>query len=244
MAHLRALATAFAFLTILPVRLRSLEEDDLLRSLTYFPVVGLALGSGLAVAAYLARGSLPPNLTALFLVTLLVIATGGLHIDGLADVFDGLGGSRDRVRALAIMRDSRIGALGATALILLIAIKSAALAEVVAKDGFWILLAFPALSRWATTIVVVAFPYARAEGLGTPFRGANPGHALIATGLIVPFIVACANLRLPAFATLTAVLAFAWRVRRRLGGMTGDAYGAAIELGETMALVSASLDLK
>jgi adenosylcobinamide-GDP ribazoletransferase len=219
-----------------------MEDSDLARSLAYFPFVGLIIGSGLAVAAYVARYSLSAHLTALCVVTLLVVVTGGLHIDGLADVFDGLGGSRNRDRALAIMRDGRIGALGATALMLVLAAKAAALANVVGKDDFWTVLAFPALARWATTIVVVAHPYARAEGLGVPFRGATPLHAVMATGWIVPFVVACGTLRLPAFATLMTVLLFAWWVRRRIGGMTGDAYGAAIELGETAALLSASID--
>jgi adenosylcobinamide-GDP ribazoletransferase len=140
------------------------------------------------------------------------------------------------------MRDSRIGALGATALILVLATKAAALSEVVGKNDAWVLLSFPALARWATTIVIVANPYVRSEGLGKPFRLATRRHVLFASVWLVPLLVAHRGVGLPALATLVAVLAFAYWVRRRLGGLTGDAYGAAIELGETAALLSATID--
>jgi adenosylcobinamide-GDP ribazoletransferase len=242
MNHLRALGAAVAFLTILPVRQRSFEEADLADSLVYFPLVGLLLGSGLLTMACMAHHFLSPHLTALCIVAVLVVATGGLHIDGLADVFDGLSSSRDPDRALAVMRDSRIGALGATALVLVLATKTAALTEVVGKDDVWIIFSFPALARWATTIIVVAHPYARSEGLGKPFRLATARHVIFASAWLVALVVADGSVRFAALVTLTTVLLFAYWVRRRLGGLTGDAYGAAIELGETAALLSASID--
>jgi adenosylcobinamide-GDP ribazoletransferase len=176
------------------------------------------------------------------MVTLLVVVTGGLHIDGLADVFDGLSGSRDPDRALAIMRDSRVGALGATAVVLVLATKAAALTEVVGKDDAWIILSFPALARWATTIIVVAHPYARSEGLGKPFRLATKRHVMLASAWLVPLVVAHRGVLFPGLATLMTVLLFAYWVRRRLGGLTGDVYGAAIEVGETAVLLSASIE--
>jgi adenosylcobinamide-GDP ribazoletransferase len=229
-------------LTVLPLPSRRVEDADLARSLVYFPLVGLIIGSGLVAAASILPHFLSTHLTALCIVALLVVVTGGLHIDGLADVFDGLGGSRNPDRALAIMRDSRIGALGATALILVLAIKTAALSDVLGRENAWAILYFPAVARWATAIVIVAYPYARSEGLGRPFRLAIPRYAVMASVWIVPFVVVRGDMQLPTFATSMTVLLFAFWVYRRIGGLTGDAYGAAIELGETAALLGASID--
>src|SRR5581483_615259 len=125
-AVLRPALAAFTFLTRLPLRTGVAAGGagvdmaaDLGRSLPYFPVVGAVLGGALVGAGRLLEGRLPAGLTAVLLVALLALLTGGLHLDGLADLFDALGGGRgDRARMLDIMRDSRIGAHGAVALCL------------------------------------------------------------------------------------------------------------------------------
>ena len=91
--------------------------------------------------------------------------TGGLHLDGVADVFDGLGGGHgDRERILRIMRDSRIGAHGATALVLVLAVKVAALAELLGRGALWPLVVAPAVARFAVVPLIVLLPYARRGG--------------------------------------------------------------------------------
>ena len=121
-----------------------------------------------------------PWLIAVLLAALLAALTGGLHLDGVADVFDALGGGRgDRARMLEIMRDSRIGAHGAAALTLLLIAKVAALAQVAERRDLLALLAFPTIARWLAALLVVFFPYVRAEGLGRAFNGearARPGR--------------------------------------------------------------------
>jgi adenosylcobinamide-GDP ribazoletransferase len=235
---------AFAFLTRLPVWRGPLRDADLGRSVSFFPVVGLVLGFALTGLAAALAGSMAPWLVAVLLVALLAALTGGLHLDGLADVFDALGGGRgDRARMLEIMRDSRIGAHGATALILVLIAKTAAIAQIVERRDLLPLLAFPAIARWLAALLVVLFPYLRAEGLGRAFSvEAGRLQAAVATGIVavvvgmlgLPFI-------LPAIGTAVAVLAFAFWMHRRLGGLTGDVYGAAIELGEVVMLFLASL---
>jgi adenosylcobinamide-GDP ribazoletransferase len=240
---LRAVVAAFAFLTRLPVWAGPLRDADLGRSVAFFPLVGLVLGLALTGLGYALVGALDPLLAAVLLVATLAALTGGLHLDGLADVFDGLGGARgDRGRMLDIMRDSRIGAHGAAALVLLLLAKVLAVGQLLARRDLLALLAFPAVARWAVTPAIVFVPYARPEGLGRPFKGAaGPRQVAVATA-IVALLVAGVGLRgvLPALAALAAVGLLALWIRARLGGLTGDVYGAAIELAEVAALVTAA----
>jgi len=168
--------------------------------------------------------------------------TGGLHLDGLADVFDALGGGRgDRARMLELMRDSRIGAHGAGALVLVLAAKIGALTQVIERQDLLTLLAFPTIGRWAVTPLIVFFPYARAEGLGRAFEGeAGRVQVGIASATVVVVVAALGGrFALPALGSAVVVLLFGLWLRHRLGGLTGDVYGAAIELGEVTALILA-----
>jgi len=241
MNRLRSLQTALAFLTILPSRPVPATEEDLARSLGYFPLVGMMIGVGLTAFASAVDSFLSAPVSALCLVSLLVVVTGGLHVDGWADLFDGLGSGRDPERALAIMRDSQIGALGATALILMLAIKAGALSDVLAQQKIWTVLSFPAFARWLAVMVVLAFPYARQEGLGKPFRLAGSRQLAVATVCMVPLVLALPQLWWVFVATALTILTFAYWVSRRLDGLTGDAYGAVVEFGETAMVLFASV---
>jgi adenosylcobinamide-GDP ribazoletransferase len=275
MVLLRSIAAAFSFLTRLPVPARAIGDGDVAavalgRSVVWFPLVGALLGGAQVAAAWLLGGHLPPGLTAIALVALSAALTGGLHLDGLADTFDGWAGGRgERARTLEIMRDSRIGAHGAAALVLLLAAKIVAIAGLLPHgellprldrlaqgDAFqhgalWPLLAAPVLARWAVVPLVVFFGYARAEGLGSAFRAhARTVHvagttlvaigAAIAIGSATPsFAETATALGIAAASALGVALALAGLLDRRLGGLTGDVYGAAIELTELAVLVSA-----
>jgi adenosylcobinamide-GDP ribazoletransferase len=235
----RPLVAAFAFLTRLPVWSGPLRDEDLGRSVSFFPVVGLVLGLVLTGLASLLADVVPATLAAVALVALLAALTGGLHLDGVADVFDALGGGRgDRQRMLDIMKDSRIGAHGATALVLVLLAKVYALAELVARRDLAGLLAFPAVARWSVTPAIVFHPYARAEGTGRAFNGeARPWEVAAATALLALSLVALGpRLLVPAAGALAAATLFALWLRRRLGGLTGDVYGASIELAEVVTL--------
>jgi len=239
---LKAVVAAFAFLTRIPVWSGPLRDEDLGRSVAFFPLVGLVLGLALAGAGAAAGSVLSPAVGAVLLAALLAAVTGGLHLDGLADVFDAVGGGRgDRARMLELMRDSRIGAHGAAALVLLLAAKIAALTQVVERQDLLTLLAFPTVARWAVTPLIVLFPYARAEGLGRAFRGEASGVQVgIATATAVVVIAALGGrFALPALGCAVVVLLFGLWLRRRLGGLTGDVYGAAIEIGEVTTLILA-----
>ena len=277
---LRSIAAAFSFLTRVPVPARAIGEGDtaaraLGQSVIWFPLAGALIGGAQVALAWLLGGHLPPGLIAVALVALSAALTGGLHLDGLADTFDGWAGGRgDRVRTLEIMRDSRIGAHGATALILLLVAKILAIAELLPRsellprfdrfahgDAFergalWPLLAAPVLARWAVVPLIVFFRYARAEGLGSPFQAhARPaylaGTTLLALGAIAGISAAtplfgdtATAIGIAAASALGVALALAGLLDRRLGGLTGDVYGAAIELTELAVLVSATVTLR
>ncbi len=240
----REVLLAFAFLTRLPLPAAPPTGADLGRSTAWFPLAGATMGLVLAGAARMAAPRLPAPVMAVLVTAALAWMTGGLHLDGVADVFDGLGGGRgDRERILRIMRDSRIGAHGAAALVLVLALKIAAVSELLARGSLWPLIAAPVVARFAVVPLIVLFPYAREEGLGKAFRGTASWReiaiaACLAAIAVAPF--APASL-LPAGVALAIAGALAAAVQRRLGGLTGDAYGAAIELAEAVLLAAAAL---
>jgi adenosylcobinamide-GDP ribazoletransferase len=236
----RRLALAVGFLTCLPVPPVAADERDVGRSVAFFPLVGLVLGGVLAVAASALEGRVPGSVAAVLLVALHAALTGGLHLDGLADTFDALGAAgADRARRLEILRDSRIGAHGAAALVLLLLLKVTALHAVLATAPRAMLLVFPMVGRCVAAVLVRIFPYARRDGIGAAFHGhARAGDAALA---IVTTLVAVAALGGAAWsAALWAILAALLLARfaaGRLGGITGDVCGAAIELAEVVFLV-------
>lgn len=232
---------AFAFLTRLPLPPGDAQPAQLGAAVAWFPLVGALLGA----AQWLGYAALSPWLDPMFLglllVTLGALLTGALHLDGLADVFDGLGGGRgDRTRMLEIMRDPRIGAHGACALVLLLIGKFLASAELCGRGHWQPLMAAPVCARFAAVLLIRLFPYARAEGLGRAFhdhsRARHVLFAMLLSALALAWIGPPA-LGLLAVALISALLLASW-VQRRIGGLTGDAYGAAIELAELSLLLA------
>jgi adenosylcobinamide-GDP ribazoletransferase len=238
-APLVGFLTALAFLTRIPVARGPILDEELGRSLAFFPLAGAVLGLALAAMTHVFGSVLPPLLLAALAAALLALATGGLHLDGVADLSDAAGGGRgDRARMLEIMRDSRIGAHGAAALVLILVAKVAALADVAARGDLALVLLFPAVARWAVTPLVVFFPYVRPEGLGRGFNGAGrAGHVAAGTAVLAVLVgVLAPRVALAAAGALGSTVALGWWAQRRLGGLTGDVYGAAIELAEVTTL--------
>jgi adenosylcobinamide-GDP ribazoletransferase len=238
------LAVAFGFLTRLPVASAPADPRALGRAVGWFPAVGAALGAILVIAQRMLDGALAPGPGAVAIVALHAALTGGLHLDGVADVFDAVGGGRgQRDRMLAILRDSRIGAHGALALVVALAGKLLAIVELVNAGRIWPLYAAPIAARWAVVPLVVCFPYARPEGLGRAFHDhAGPAQLAGATALLLAGVAWIgAPVIAPLLSALAGALAIAFWLHRRLGGLTGDVYGAAIEAAELVFLVIAGL---
>jgi adenosylcobinamide-GDP ribazoletransferase len=240
MSLLRSFALAVSFLTRIPIRVENVADADFGRSVAWFPVVGLVFGLVIVGANDLLGHRLVPELRGIVLVAIVAALSGGLHLDGLADTFDAVGGGHgDRERMLSIMRDSRIGAHGAVALFLLLAAKAIAVAQMVRGNAVGALLAWPAVGRWAVIPLILLFPYAREKGLGAPFREHTAWvHLVVATGFMA-MIVARAHWPASLAATVPVLGLGTW-MWSRLGGLTGDIYGAAVEVAETTFLIVAS----
>ena len=244
----REFVTALQFLT--RIRLfRDPDYDDGLfgRSVKFFPLVGLLAGSILAGVAVLTGGWLPGTVRSTLLVTLSVFITGGLHCDGLMDSADGLFSGRARERMLEIMKDSRVGSFGVIAIFLLLLWKWALLHDL--PDSLLVpaLISMMTFGRFAMILAILRFPYARPEGMGKAFALYAGTHSLgpaLATllGLLAVFYFVTGPLvcGIAAAAALAAILFAFWFGRwttHKLGGMTGDTYGAVTELSELVVLI-------
>jgi adenosylcobinamide-GDP ribazoletransferase len=238
---MRLFLIAFQFLTIvpLPFALRC-EEEDLGRSMTYFPLVGLAIGALLAGTDFLLAPLLPRSVADLILIALLSVVTGGLHLDGLSDVCDGLAARGSRERFLEVMKDSRVGAVGAVALVLGLGLKYQALLAVPVQFKRDVLLFFPLAARFAQVQMTVGATRARKDGLGSAFIG---GAGLLQFVLAYTVTLLAAYLLLGMNGIYCAVLLYllTWGIKawsqKRLGGITGDVIGCASELNEIFCLV-------
>jgi adenosylcobinamide-GDP ribazoletransferase len=231
--ELRAALAAVTFLTRLPLAGRvELDGDDVGRSGAYFPLVGAVLGAASAVVA----DRFGPELG----VTGGAVATGALHLDAVADIADGCGG-RTRERALEIMSDPRIGAFGATAIVCDLLLRRAALAALTERrDTVRAGIAAGALSRAVPVLLAAALPYARADGTGAALSRSSRPRAGAAAVLAVALAVAshgAAGARM-AVGAGGLTIAAAVILNRWLGGVTGDALGASLELTETTLLVA------
>lgn len=237
------LIEAARYLTILPIPGRPPGGLDRLgRAAAFFPVVGLALGVVLLVVDRLAARVFPPLLAALVVVTVWKVASGGLHLDGLADCLDGLVG-RDAAHRLAIMHDSRIGAFGAIGLILFLFLEIAAVSEMPAGPRGRALVAAATVARAMPPLVARLFPTARPEGHGALFR-AGLGRFAPVLGLAVALGTATVVLGWSGVVALGAATGIAVLLARfmasRLGGVTGDVLGAGVEAAELAVLLCVS----
>lgn len=234
---------AVEFLTIARVRrFRLASVESMARAQAFYPLVGLCLAGLLLLVDLALRGVLPSGPLAAVLVAVLAIATRGLHLDGLADTFDGLLGGHDRERRLEIMRDPRLGSFGVTALVVTLLLKWSAIAALTGDARWPALLLAPVLARYAMVVTVAAFPYARADGLGSGFREGARGFSLamasVTASVLTLAVLGLGGLILLGAAVLLALVAGAW-ARAAIGGGTGDVYGAVCELAETLVLIAA-----
>ena len=229
----RSALAAFGLLTIAPLPgAAAADAGSLGRAVAFFPFVGLTLGVLVAAVDALLRAAIPvPAVTVIDLVVL-AIATGGLHLDGLADAADGLFGGSDRESRLAAMRDSRTGAFGVAAVTLVVLLEYAALSGVPADGRGAVLITAAVASRWAMSLAVWASRPARSDGLGAAFaNGANTAHIAVAAAIAALAIAAISSAAVAAIVVSSATaLAIGGFARQRVGGLTGDVYGA---IGET-----------
>ena len=178
-------------------------------------------------------------------MALLAVATRALHLDGLADTLDGLGGGQTREDSLRIMKDHAVGAFGAVGIVLALLLKYGLILGLLEADGLKFLLIFPVISRAAMVLLAYLSPYARPEGgLGEAMTTLTTGQTLALAGGSAVLIVGLGRpgrglVALAVAAVLTWGLAIYFR--HRLGGVTGDVFGAVNEVMEIVGPVGNSL---
>ncbi len=232
---MKRLLAALAFLTRVPIP-TAFTAEDVGRASIFFPVIGVGIGALQLGLWKLASPHLTSLVVAACVVSLSAWLTGALHLDGLADFVDGLGGGRTRDDVLRIMKDSHIGAFGTIALVLVLVTKIAAVDAMVSPEVF---LLAPALARWTPVALGYSLPYARSN-TSSPAAHVGKLELGLATFLTGGLVVFLGHAVLAGVVVLVSVLVGVI-AKRRVGGITGDVLGANIELAETVVLVVATI---
>ncbi len=238
---LNGLRTATSFLTRVPV---DTPNPVMSAAAPWFPVVGLAIGAAQGAVLVLARQVLPPLPAAVLAVAAAALITGAFHHDGLADMADAFGGGWDVEQRMAIMKDSRLGTYGTSALILAFATEISVLAVVSSEQGFRALIAAHALSRAVAVAVMFRAPLA-GDGLGASYAADLPaagaasavlfGLAVVALAFTSPWTAVAAT----GLAVVAAAAVLALSIRK-IGGITGDVLGAIQQLSALGVLLAAA----
>jgi len=232
---------AVQFLTRIPIPNLPYDPNSLSRAVKFFPVVGLVIGSAAALLHQLLAPHLPRLVTALLVIAFLVSITGCLHEDGLADTADGFGGGSNKEQVLAILKDSRIGSYGGAALALSLLARVLLLASLPLSQILQYLIAGHVLCRWTTLPLSYYLASARSP---QDQAGAGQGARIAKLTTIGTLIVGSIfTLAICAFvlrthvaaaiaATITVTLLSGLYYQRRIGGVTGDCFGATNQLTE------------
>lgn len=229
-----SLRSAVSFLTVIPVPRSEASSYELGRA--WFPLVGGLVGAGAGATFWLTSLTGNRFLAAVAAVACLALLTGGLHLDAVADAADGIFGGSTPERRLEIMRDSRIGSFGAVAVVLVVLAEVACLSPLEGLRGFFALIASGVLSRSALLGMTQVLPYVRSDGLGAglgpPALGSMMGTIVAAA--LIPFLGWLALWALVAALAGAGVVGLV--ARQRIGGATGDVYGAACEIAQVVVL--------
>lgn len=236
---MKRLILMIQFLTRVPIPVNlKVDEDDFLHGIIYFPVVGLLIGMFIVsfhYIGYLLGGSL---LASVMAVVIEVFITGGLHLDGLGDTFDGVYSNRPKDRILEIMKDSRLGTNAALAIMMTLILKIAMIYSIGKDMVYGILLLMPVFSKLCLVYGSKFSVYARSNGMGNLYIGKvsniHLGIAIFFTGVIslinlwsFPFILV---------GYLFSIL-YIKHITEKIDGMTGDTLGALCELSELFYLL-------
>jgi adenosylcobinamide-GDP ribazoletransferase len=243
---MRRLQVALGCLTILPFGPRGeVQEQECGGSFVWFPLVGLLIGGVLLVVYLLTAQLFQPLVTGACVLLAWIILTGAIHLDGFGDVCDGLYGGHTPVERLRIMKDPHSGAMAVVGLSTLLLVKFALLSSLPRAAMVQTLLLAPCLGRYAMVLLGTTLPYARSEpGTAAAFvRSAHPRALIAATVMVLPvswFVLGRLGVGLAIASMITGRILRAV-FQRTLGGVTGDALGAAGELTEVLILFGVSL---
>lgn len=233
---------ALQFLTVIPLRIKDAGEQRMAESMVFFPLIGLLLGLFLAgLNLLLSFFSFPSLSMNVITVVVLIVITGGIHLDGLSDTADAFLSGRPREQMLGIMRDSHAGVMGVLSLISAILLKVVLLFSIAFFLEANALMLMCSLSRWSAVAAIFFFPYARQEGkAGVFIKGMNLRIFILSS--IVAVVAAAVAWQIKGLVILLLVTGLSYAMgkfsTKKIGGITGDTLGAGIEITEIITLLS------
>lgn len=233
--ELELFLAAVGFFTRLPVPLKAgFQESDLNHAARYFPLVGVLVGAVAALVYTLVAEVLPRELAILASMAATIYLTGAFHEDGLTDAVDGLGGGWEKEQVLTIMQDSRVGSFGAIGLFLVLLAKYEALVHTFPALIPIAMIAGHALSRFAAVLVIYTQPYVKPKGKAKPLATqlSRGELALAAVFGIGPLLLLAPKLLVTLVPVVIVWCWFSYKLKKRLGGYTGDCLGAMQQLCE------------
>lgn len=235
---INGLILSLQFLTRIPINKNiDFNHENIRRSTYFFPYIGALLGALVALSYY---AVLPFNkdIASYISVIIIIILTGGLHLDGLSDTADGFYSARDKEKMLVIMKDSRIGAFGVISLILIILFKYIIISNLTDNVGLALILSL-ANSRLVVLIQMAYKKTARPGGLGELFHKSNPKKYIIFSIIQYVIIISIINIKflIPLIGTIILGEIITKITYKKIDGFTGDVYGATIELCEALSLL-------
>lgn len=231
---MKSLLLMITFFTRLPVSYPyEYKEKDFIKGIKLLPLVGLIIGIFLYVPTLLESYIHRPILM-VFVWTIYLVVTGGLHIDGLADTFDGIFSYRGREEMLRIMKDSRIGTFGVISILWLLVLNLSLSYYI---DNI-LLLILPIVGRSSALLSASMSQYGRPEGgMGGAFierSSIKEGFIGITASAVVGLILSGASIMIPLAGVFITVMILTNRIGKKLGGMTGDTIGAIIEISQVL----------
>lgn len=227
------------FLTRIPIRKEvGFSQENIRDSLFFFPFIGMLIGI-IASAVFYLVGQFNIEIATFLTIISLIILTGGLHIDGLSDMLDGFLSNKDRQKTLDIMKDSRVGAFGVIGIVLLILGKYVIIKNLSLDMGFIIIFSL-GNSRLIAALMIANKKSARKGGLGELFHTSNPKKSILYSGIIYVLILLFINISyiIPLLITYVFGEIISIWSYKKIDGVTGDVYGAIMEISELVSLIS------
>lgn len=242
MKWFKAFVVMIQFLTRIPIKLNiELNKEDFGKALILAPIVGVIIGGLLFATNLILQQFFPSNMTAIFLIITYILITGGLHLDGLGDTFDGVFSNRSKERMLEIMRDSRVGTNATLAVVSLLFINYATISSILPASLGSMLILMPVAGRIGSLVGAGMYSYARTgEGLGKNFVD-YCGIKQIVIGFFLAVLIFYAILGVAGIyivlVPLISALILSKFFASKIGGITGDILGAVCEINQTVFIV-------
>lgn len=238
----KSIAISISFLTCLPINPGHVDASDMRRAVSFFPFAGLVLGLLITICAWAGMYyHLPTSVLAVLMTTLLAYLTRGLHLDGVADLADGFGGSLEPGRRLEIMKDSATGSFGVIALFAVLGLKVTCFAQLFEYGFISLLLILMACisARFWMVVIAVGATYPRQSGTGHFIIGnVNLVQVLTAALFLFPLYFAVMPCLVVLVSSAIPPLFLRIRAGQLIGGVTGDVLGASVEWSEAFGLLA------